>query len=277
MLRARAISCLIAAAATAYAMAAGADVPARNACGAAPGGVREQRFARLVCARSTAIETAFGALFDGREIDIRLKFVSPGDPMFPPASMSSYDAAEHTLYFRRVVLGMTADGWQHWALAYWPYYRSDEVREEYPVVEVVDAALWTAHLRYAAHERGHEWPHEDCGTLDIARRLGCEMLVSATTELLHSLPARLFNTNRVDRLWPEDLKEFERRAWTRGGREYGEVRRLGGLLLIEPLVREFGAPRVFAYVAGTPFRIEGDNVRLSALRYQDRARSALAW
>jgi hypothetical protein len=113
--------------------------------------------------------------------------------------------------------------------------------------------------------------------IDIARRLGCEMLVSATEQLSHSPTIPLFNANRIDRLWPDDLREFERRAWTRGGREYREVRRLGGLLLVEPLVREFGAPRVFAYLARTPFRIENDNVRLSALRYQERARSALAW
>jgi hypothetical protein len=46
--------------------------------------------------------------------------------------------------------------------------------------------------------------------------------------------------------------------------------------LLEPLVREFGAPRVFAYAARTPFRIENNNVRLSALRYQDGAREAIA-
>ena len=45
-------------------------------------------------------------------------------------------------------------------------------------------------------------------------------------------------------------------------------------LLVGPLIREFGVPRVFAYVARTPFRIENDNVRVSALRYQERARSA---
>jgi hypothetical protein len=33
---------------------------------------------------------------------------------------------------------------------------------------------------------------------------------------------------------------------------------------------------VFAYVAQTPFRIEEDNVRTSAMRYQEQAREALA-
>jgi hypothetical protein len=103
------------------------------------------------------------------------------------------------------------------------------------------------------------------------------MLSSAIGELARAPGMPMFNANRIDRLWPESLKDFERRAWTHGGREYREVRRLGGLLLVEPLVREFGVPRVFAYVARTPFRIENDNVRVSALHYQERARSALAW
>jgi hypothetical protein len=268
---------LIALASMACGIAAAADFHRLHPCQAETGAGREQRFATLVCARTTAIETAFGTLFEGRELDIHLKFPASDDPGYPRTSMSSYDPAEHTLYFRRAVLGMTVEGWHHWILVYWPYYRSELAREEYPVIGVVDDALWNAHLRHAAHERGLTWPHEDCGMLDIGRRLGCEMLVSATAELLHSLPGPLFNTNRVDRLWPEDLQEFERRAWIRRGREYREVRRLGGLLLIEPLVREFGASRVFAYVARTPFRIEDDNVRRSALRYQDQARSALAW
>lgn len=226
--------------------------------------------------RSTAIENAFGALFDGRPIDIRVKVVAAKHPRYPREAIASYDPAEHTLYFRRSVLS-TTEIWPAWTLAYWPYYRSDLAREEYPIVETVDDALWNAHLLQAAHERGLTWPHADCGALDITRRLGCEMLVSATAERMHSQAAPLFNENRVDRLWPEDLHEFERHAWRRSGREYRDVCRLGGLLLIEPLIREFGAPRVFAYVARTPFRIEDDNVRLSALRYQDQARSALAW
>jgi hypothetical protein len=231
----------------------------------------------MVCVRTSAIETAFGPLFNGRQLEIRLQFTTADDPQYPRTSMSSYDPAEHTLYFRRGVLVTPPSGWYDWALAYWPYYRNELARDEYPVVGIIDEALWSAHLRQSAHEHGLSWPHADCGTVDIARRLGCEMLVTATAELSQGPASPMYNTNRIDRLWPENLKEFERRAWTHGGREYREVRRLGGLLLIEPLIREFGAPRVFAYVARTPFRIENDNVRLSALRYQERARSALAW
>jgi hypothetical protein len=274
---ANAIRCWIVVTVMACAIARADDSLHAQTCTAATGSMREQRFANLACIRIRAIETAFGALFDGRENVIRLEFVGRDDSRYPRTSMSDYDPARQTLYFRRVVLSQSADGLSQWALAYWPYYNNEVARAEYPVVKIIDEALWDTHLRRAAHERGFAWPHEDCGSVDIARRLGCEMLVSATAELLHSPDSPMFNTNRIDRLWPEDLREFERHAWTRGGREYREVRRLGGLLLVEPLVREFGMPRVFAYLARTPFRIENDNVRLSALGYQERARSALTW
>ena len=276
MIRARSIMCGIVVAVMACSMAR-ADALNKHPCAAAEGTMREQRFAKLVCIRTTAIESALGALFDGHETEIRLEFVGAADSRYPQASMSAYDPVRQTLYFRRSVLHMPAESSFEWALTYWFYYRDDVVRAEYPVVGIIDEALWNTHLRRAAHEFGLSWPHADCGVIDIARRLGCEMLVSATQQLSHSPASPLFNANRIDRLWPEDLREFERRAWTRGGREYGEVRRLGGLLLVEPRVREFGAPRVFAYLARTPFRIENDNVRLSALRYQEQARSALAW
>jgi hypothetical protein len=276
MIRARSITCAIFVAAMACGIAAGADLRQPQPCASVVGKMQARRFADLICIRARAIETAFGSLFDGRELDIRIEFATSDDPSYPQTSMSSYDPALHTIYFRRAVRAIPANGWWQWALAYWPYYNSETARVEYPIVGIIDEALWTAHLSDAAHERGFSWPHEDCGAIDIARRLGCEMLVTATSEVLRSPTGPLFNANRIDRLWPENLKEFERRAWTNGGREYREVRRLGGLLLVEPLVHEFGAPRVFAYIARTPFRIEDDNVRLSALRYQDQARNALA-
>ena len=41
------------------------------------------------------------------------------------------------------------------------------------------------------------------------------------------------------------------------------------------VIEEFGVPRTLAYLAQTPFRIEENNLRVSAQRYQDRAREAL--
>jgi hypothetical protein len=278
MTRICSISCGVAMAVMACVAVVDASFAEGRPCAAATptGPPRHQQFAKLVCVRASAIETAFGPLFDGQELDIRLQFAASGDPRYPQASMSTYDPAEHTLYFRRGVLHTPPTEWYRWALAYWPYYQDDLARDEFPVVGIIDGALWDAHLRQAAHEHGLTWPHPECGSIDIARRLGCEMLVTATAELSQSPVLPLYNANRADRLWPENLEEFERRAWTRGGREYRDVRRLGGLLLIEPLIREFGAPRVFAYVARTPFLIENRNVRSSALRYQEQARSALA-
>jgi hypothetical protein len=278
MIRARSLKCGIALSLLACSVATAADFPQMPHCTATTAApVRQERFARLVCIRTSAIETAFGQLFDGRDIAIRIELTTSDEPAYPRVAMSSYDPAEHTLYFRRGVIATLADGGYKWALAYWPYYRSEVARAEYPEIAIVDEALWNAHLQQAAHELGLSWPHADCSAIDIARRLGCEMVSTAIGELAHAPGMPLFNANRLDRLWPENLKEFERRAWTHGGREYREVRRLGGLLLVEPLIREFGVPRVFAYVARTPFRIENDNVRVSALRYQERARSALAW
>ncbi len=53
------------------------------------------------------------------------------------------------------------------------------------------------------------------------------------------------------------------------------MQRYGGLLLVRPLIGEFGVPRALAYLVQTPFRIVDNNLRVSAQRYQDRARDAL--
>ena len=107
-----------------------------------------------------------------------------------------------------------------------------------------------------------------------SRRLPCEMLMNGVTEHVTSLRSPLFNSNRIDLIWPEDFSTFRRKVW-RTDEEYHDVQHYGGILLLKPLVAEFGVPRAFAYVAQTPFRIEGNNLRLSALRYQDRAREIL--
>ena len=73
---------------------------------------------------------------------------------------------------------------------------------------------------------------------------------------------------------PEKLAEFRKRVW-RTDQEYLEVQRYGGILLVRPLVDEFGVPRALAYMAQTPFHVESDNLRASAMRYQDQARDAL--
>jgi hypothetical protein len=53
------------------------------------------------------------------------------------------------------------------------------------------------------------------------------------------------------------------------------VQRYGGILLIGPLIDQFGVPKALAYIAQTPFHVEDNNMRLSAQRYQERARKVL--
>ena len=85
----------------------------------------------------------------------------------------------------------------------------------------------------------------------------------------------MFNENRIDRIWPENFAEFERRVWRTSDQEYLDVQRYGGILLAEPLVSEFGVLRAISYMAQTPFHIEENNLHVSAVRYQQRARDAL--
>jgi hypothetical protein len=61
----------------------------------------------------------------------------------------------------------------------------------------------------------------------------------------------------------------------RTDQEYLDVQRYGGIMLIKPLIEEFGVPRTLAYVAQTPFRVEDNNMRAAAQRYQEHAREVL--
>jgi hypothetical protein len=82
--------------------------------------------------------------------------------------------------------------------------------------------------------------------------------------------------NRVDQIWPEDFSDFRKRVW-RTDQEYQDVQRYGGIMLIKPLIEEFGVPRTLAYVAQTPFRVDdNNNLREAAQRYQERARESLS-
>jgi hypothetical protein len=241
----------------------------------APMSYTEERFITLVIMRLEAIEGAFGPLFGPLRKEMRVKFVSAGDATYASATPAAYEGTQHMLIFRRELQRAVTHDMLRAAAAYWPYYQNAYARGAFPLVEIVDDALWTAHLQESAQEHGLSWPHDGCNSTDVAQRLGCEMLMAGVRESVRSTNGPLFNLNRIDRLWPEDLRVLYHGAWRRNDRDYGDVRRLGGISLIQPLVRQFGAPRVFAYVAQTPFRIEENNVKLSALRYQERARSAL--
>lgn len=239
-----------------------------------PATFRERRFVELVLVRAQAIANAMGPLLENACADVRIEIAKPSSPSYPKNAAASYDPQRHVLTFRRTLIEALDYDVTYWAKAYWPYYQKPDLRAVMPMVEVIDEALWMTHLQEAAHQSGVTWPHAGCSSLSVADRLGCEMLLTAARASVRSPQGQMFNANRVDLLWPEDLHEMRARAW-RQDAVYRDVQRLGGLLLIRPLIAQFGAPRVLRYVAQTPFHIEGDNVRASAVMYQEQARRAL--
>lgn len=236
------------------------------------GSSRERRFVALVSARSEAISTAFGPLFEHANSAIYIEFSNDmGD------NAALYDPTRHALVFRRSLLGSIGFDEPPWAKAYWPYYQNKELQMMQPAVEIIDDALWLANLQELAHRKGVSWPHAGCSSTDLSQRLGCEMLIEAS-QAPRRVPGRapqIFNENRMDLFWPVDLRELKGRSWRTDDTAYRNVQRFGGLLLVRPLIAEFGLPRVLQYIAQTPFRIEQGNVHASALRYQEQARQAL--
>ena len=244
------------------------DMADRKAC--------EQKIVTLVSYRSEAIERTFGDLSAVLPGQVRIKFVTARDPVHPlPAGAMAYDPEERTLFMSHSVLSARLPTPSRSAAHYWPFYEQKEVREAFPVVEAIDDALWNVYLQRAAAARGGVWDAEDCRSVHAEKRLPCEMVTSAITQAIKTRRLPIFNENRIDRIWPEDFASFARRNWQHEEAEYRDARRYGGLLLIRPLIREFGVPRALAYLAQTPLQIEENNLRISAQRYQDRARDAL--
>lgn len=237
--------------------------------------LRERQFAHLVNERARAIERAFGQTFAPSVTELRIVFVKP-DKSGDPPDVARYEPEARTLYFAHHLQYSEAPMTTASALQYWPWYEQT-LRGLYPVVEVIDGALWTAALKEAAHERGVTWPHEQCASFDVVERLPCEMLASGVFMHTTQSAAPLFNENRIAEIWPEDLEELRGRVHRGDRQAYATARKYGGYLLLRPLVREFGVARTLSYVAGAPFHVEDNNLRLSAQRYQDRAREALAW
>jgi len=237
----------------------------------------KKQFRELVSYRAQAIDTAFGDLFGALPAEIQIKFVTAKDPEYILfGGREGYDLKKRTLIFPRRVLGAKTPNPLRWAAYYWPFYQNEQYRLQFPVVEVIDNVLWNAFLQEAASARGGQWPHKECSAVDVGRRLPCEMLVKGIAENVKALRGPLFNVNRVDQIWPEDFAVFRKRVW-RTDQEYQDVQRYGGIMLIKPLIDEFGVPRTLAYVAQTPFRVdENNNLREAALLYQERARESLS-
>jgi len=234
----------------------------------------KQRFAALVTYRTEAITTAFGDLLGTLPTALQVRFVSTDD-LATTDGKETYDQEHRTLVFPRRLLSAKVPNPMRAAAYYWPFYENDQYRSAFPVVETIDQLIWTAYLQEAAKSRGLSWPHADCTSNDLGERLPCEMLVEGINEHLREVRSPIFNANRLDMIWPEDFAVFRRGLWNKGDQGYLDVQRYGGILLIRPLIDRFGVPRALAYIAQTPFHIEGNNLRLSALRYQERAKQVL--
>ncbi|HEX7013319.1 MAG TPA: hypothetical protein VF161_11250 [Steroidobacteraceae bacterium] len=235
----------------------------------------QRQFRQLVSYRAEAIDNAFGNLSGLLPEHVEIKFVSGKEPEYRRYNgQAAYDAERRALIFPRRVLAAKLPNPLKWAAYYWPLYENEQYRNEFAVIETVDNVLWSAFMQEAARAQGLTWPHKDCTAVDVGRRLPCEMVISGIVEYVKALRAPLFNANRIDRIWPENFTEFRNRFW-RTDQEYLDVQRYGGIMLIHPLIDEFGVARTLKYVAKTPFRVEGGNMRLAAERYQERAREAL--
>lgn len=233
----------------------------------------ERRFAEVVVMRATAIDQALGPILEGVGDRITIELAYSGDDSYPRDGPAIYDPERRTLTFRRSLVNSVGRGTRSWAKAYWPYYKNAEIRALLPAIEVIDDALWMTHLQEAAYRKGLSWPHPECSSLDIQKRLGCEMLTFGV-EASRRQVQPFFNTNRIDMIWPDELGDLRVRG--QEDTDYRDVQQLGGSMLVHPLIAEFGVPRVLQYIAQTPFHIQDDNVRASAQRYQEQARVALA-
>jgi hypothetical protein len=236
---------------------------------------RQRQFLDLVEARARAIESAFPGFVP--DVDFKLALRRQTACSAQATQLACYDAEQNTLTFDRTALEFLDKRLAASAKDYWVFYEHMELRVAFPLIAIIDGALWNAFMNEIAQAHHVSWPHEGCGSAQLAQRLACEMLVSGVDNELRVRHSRMYNANRLDRLWPDNLVALERSAWRSADRQYDEVRDLGGIQLLKPLIEEFGAARVIAYVAQTPFSIEDNNVRASALRYQERARDALAW
>ena len=235
----------------------------------------EKQLRQLISYRMQAIEYAFGEL-EALPDKVDIKFVSQRDEEHARfGGRMVYDREHQRLIVPRRYVSSKMPNPLRSARNYWPFYRGDIYIDEFPVIGAIDNAIWGAYLQEAAHQRGGTWPHEGCLSVDMSKRLPSEMLPEGIAEFLTTTRTPLFNENRLDRIWPDDLNEFERYV-DRNDSEYRDVQRYGGILLVRPIIGQFGVPRALAYIAGTPFSVDGNSMRKAALRYQQRAREALS-
>ena len=231
----------------------------------------KERLLELIKLRAEAIESEFGNLFGALPADLQVEFVRRSDDP-GSANEPGYDADRRTILIPRRMLSARMPNPLRWAVYYWPFYRIRENRETYPLVESVDDLLWTIYMQEAARRRDLDWPHDACKSHDVGERLPCEMLAEGITDYIKDPRSEIFNANRLDMIWPEDYAAFRESLWTDGDRRYYNVKHYGGIMLVKPLIEEFGIARALEYIAQTPFAVEGNNLRTSAQAYLERAR-----
>ena len=244
------------------------------ACGVDDRRLCNERWRQLISYRATAIEYAFGNPFALPD-RIEIEFFSADDPHYGQLTgRVAYDSRRHVLLVSRSLRTAAFPLPLRAAQAYWPFYQNGSYNDEFKVIGAIDNALWTAYLQEAAEAQGLSWPHAACTSIDVGRRLPCEMVLAGIVEHLTALRMPIFNENQLDTIWPEDFTRFRRKVWL-GDPEYEAVKRYGGIMLMRPLIARFGVMPVIAYAAQTPFVVPEPSLRLAALRYQQQAREAL--
>jgi hypothetical protein len=236
-----------------------------------------QRIANLVSDRLDAISVSFGDLAPimPQSLDVRL-MKRGGTDYRRYQGRPAYDSAQKILFLPHLMTAAPLPELRSQTREYWPFYSDPDLQARFPLVNEIDAVLWNAYLQEAARLGGLSWPHPDCDSVDSARRLTCEMVATGALEYVNRAQPRIFNANRIEQIWPEKYAQLAARQWQPDDSKIMAVKRYGGVLLLQPLVQKFGVPRVLAYIAQTPFHVEEDNMRLSALRFQERAmRSAM--
>jgi hypothetical protein len=245
------------------------DLPVSR-CGA------DQELAALVNYRSQAIEAAFGAYAAPMPDEVHIEFLSRNDARFhSQLTPVALDIQQRSMAFARGALSARLPNPLAWAKSYWPYYDNPLYTNSFPIIAAIDSAIWNAYLREAARERGLSWPHAECGSVDLGKRLPCQMMIDGVLGFITSSRDVIFNENRVDQIWPSNFAELRARLWRREDRDYTEVTRLGGFLLLRPLIAEFGMQRALVYVAQHPFELRDEDLHASAVAYQERARETL--
>ena len=244
------------------------------ACGVDDRKLCNERWRQLISYRAAAIEYAFDDPFALPD-RIDIEFFSADDPHYGQLrGRVAYDSRRHVLLVSRSLRTSEFPQPLSSAQAYWPFYVNGSYHDTFKIIGAIDNALWTAYLQEAAEVQGLSWPHAACTSIDVGRRLPCEMVLAGIVEHLTTRRLPIFNENRLDTIWPEDFARFRSKVWL-GDSEYEYVKRYGGIMLMRPLIAQFGVVPVMAYAAQTPFDVREPSMRLAALRYQQQAREAL--